>query len=376
MHGNIGRGVLLGVAFVLGQVVGGQGGAAHELVGLGGGGLALLEAANQGPLAAVLLAPPQADEQQHDEDPVDVVGDDGAVGGRVLPAKQGVEDLPTVVSLWVAAVDVPDRLTNVVGAGARAVLGDVAAGLLGEDVHLEVPDGAREQAGGNEIEEAGGGDEEDLDGQVVAAAVDEVANGDTGGEAADDGDGEGGGRGAERDTADEDNELDTLTQGGDEGQQGHGVLAGPGGGLHALPDGGLLVAGGLVGVENGLCDLDSPLFLHLVETQHGETHDADHDGRDDGEDAFPQVFGGGPDILAERVEDADEGTTDTQTDEDTGDGADPDLPDKTLVQLLVLVGAAETLLEEGEQDRDDDGGFQRLAERDEEDFNGEDVDHF
>ncbi len=43
-------------------------------------------------------------EAADDGNPVDVVGDDGTVGGAVLPAEDGVEDTPaaTTVEFWVA----------------------------------------------------------------------------------------------------------------------------------------------------------------------------------------------------------------------------------------------------------------------------------
>lgn len=35
----------------------------------------------------------------NDKDPVDVVGDDGAVGGCVVPAEDGVEDTPAAAAV-------------------------------------------------------------------------------------------------------------------------------------------------------------------------------------------------------------------------------------------------------------------------------------
>lgn len=45
--------------------------------------------------AASGFAESKSDEAGHDEDPVDIVGDDGAVGGRVSPAEDGVENTPS-----------------------------------------------------------------------------------------------------------------------------------------------------------------------------------------------------------------------------------------------------------------------------------------
>lgn len=49
----------------------------------------------------------QKNQPGHDEDPVDVVGDDRAVGGRVVPAQDGVEDAPAAaaVQLGIAALE-------------------------------------------------------------------------------------------------------------------------------------------------------------------------------------------------------------------------------------------------------------------------------
>ena len=43
------------------------------------------------------LAEPDEDERGHDEEPVDVVRDDGAVGGGVCPAENGLKDAPAAV---------------------------------------------------------------------------------------------------------------------------------------------------------------------------------------------------------------------------------------------------------------------------------------
>lgn len=296
--GEMGRSVLLAVAVGLGlaQLLGGDGGTANKVVGLGSRELLFLEAANERNFATTLLNVAKTKEDANDEDPVDVVRNDGAVGGRVLPSEKGVENFPTVVSLWVAAVDVPDTLLNVVGTGARTILGDITTGLLREDVHLEVPNGTGEETSGNEVEEASRGDEENLDRENVTTTVDEVTNQDTGGETRNDGNGESSSGSSEGDTTNKDDKLDTFTKGGNERKQGHGVLSRPGGGLQALPNGGLLNVSGFVGVQNGLGNLDSPLFLHLVETEHGETHDGNQNGSDDGKDTFPEIFRRGPDI--------------------------------------------------------------------------------
>lgn len=45
------------------------------------------------------LAEAHGEEATDDSDPVDVVGNDGAVRGRVVPAKNGVEDAPAAAAV-------------------------------------------------------------------------------------------------------------------------------------------------------------------------------------------------------------------------------------------------------------------------------------
>lgn len=62
-------------------------------LGVGGDGrLGLLE----GP-SSLCLVEPDEDEGGHDEEPVEVVRDDGAVGGGICPAEDGLEDAPAAV---------------------------------------------------------------------------------------------------------------------------------------------------------------------------------------------------------------------------------------------------------------------------------------
>lgn len=98
-------------------------------------------AAGERPVA--LLVANHGEEARGDGDPVEVVGDDGADGGRVLPAEDGVEDAPEAASVEVGVaalrillgsgmltvtieevrgtyVDVPNASADVVGAGAGA----------------------------------------------------------------------------------------------------------------------------------------------------------------------------------------------------------------------------------------------------------------
>ncbi|RFU23618.1 hypothetical protein B7463_g12720, partial [Scytalidium lignicola] len=92
-------------------------------------------------------------------------------------------------------------------------------------------------------------------------------------------------------------------QSGDEGQDEHGISSRPL--AEARADIVVFALG-----DQRLGDLDPPLLLGLVDAQQSETHDGDDDGGDEVEDAFPEILGLGPDIVAQAIEDADEGTTD------------------------------------------------------------------
>lgn len=224
-------------------------------------------------------------EDGHDHDPVKVVGQYRAVSGRVLPAKQGIENHPTVVSLGVAAVDVPDTGRDFVGARATAGFSNITARLFGEDVHFKVPDGTREEAGTDEVDEAGGGNQENLDGHEVTTAIDNVTDEGTSEYTANDGDGKGGCRSTQGDTTDEDDGFQTFTKSCDERQDGDGIFFGPSSRVEFLVPSQL---GPLsVRLDQSLCDLDSPLFSHFVNTKHSDTHDSNHDGSDHGKDTFP-----------------------------------------------------------------------------------------
>ena len=72
-------------------------------------------------------------------------------------------------------------------------------------------------------------------------------------------------------------------------------------------------------------------------------------------------------VFAEAVEGADQAAADYQADCEAEGDAEPDLSDEAFVDGLVAFGA-EGLLEEGEEDGDDDAGFEAFAEADEEDW--------
>ena len=74
-------------------------------------------------------------------------------------------------------------------------------------------------------------------------------------------------------------------------------------------------------------------------------------------------------VFAEAVEGADQAAADYQADGEAEGDAEPDLLDEAFVDCLVaFVFGAEGLFEEGEEDGDDDAGFEAFAEADEEDW--------
>ena len=73
--------------------------AALSLGVVGRGGLSLLGLALEQGVVALDLAESKDKESADDEDPVQVVRDDGAVGGRVGPAEDGVEETPSAAAV-------------------------------------------------------------------------------------------------------------------------------------------------------------------------------------------------------------------------------------------------------------------------------------
>lgn len=112
--------------------------------------------------------------------------------------------------------------------------------------------------------------------------------------------------------------------------------------------------GDVCSVNKSLGNLDSPLFSHLVNSKHGDSHNCDHASSDDGENAFPEVFCRGPDIMTKSVEHANEGTTDSKTNKDANCGTGPDLENHALVEGLIHALTAKSLFQECENNRDDD----------------------
>lgn len=63
----------------------------------------------------------------------------------------------------VTYVDVPNALIDIIRASTGAELGSLTTNVLVPLLVLKVPDGAGEETGGDEVQEAGGGDEEELE---------------------------------------------------------------------------------------------------------------------------------------------------------------------------------------------------------------------
>lgn len=128
----------------------------------------------------------QQDEADDDREPEEVVADDTAVGGTVLPTKQRIENTPAAatVQLGVTAVDMPDTLSNVVRPRARAVLGCITTGGLVPGVRLEEPDASGEEAGRHKVKEASAHNEEDLQRSHGTTLVDDEADSASGSQAA------------------------------------------------------------------------------------------------------------------------------------------------------------------------------------------------
>lgn len=214
--------------------------------------------------------------------------------------------------------------------------------------------------------------------------VEDVSDDGTGNQANDGRQGNGSRRSGERDTGNEDDSLDTLTEDGDEGKNEHGVL------LKGSLEPSLLAS--LERRIKGLGELDTPLSLHLTNSEKSSSHDGNDDGGEEAESAFIVVFIQLPRIGTDGIEDADKCSGDDHADEETDTCAEPDLEDgglvgesriasmgthlasQALIHLDVAVGTMEGLLEEGKQDRDDDNRLKGLSKDNEEDGNRKDID--
>lgn len=153
---------------------------------------------------------------------------------------------------------------------------------------------------------------------MLDSLVEDVADDGTHNQADDDRERHRGGGGGECDTGDEDDGLDALAEHGDEGQDEHEVL------LEEALDDAVPVAGVDLGLDGG-GQLDAPLLLHLTDTEEGDADDGNDARGDQAEGAFVVVLGRIPLVGTDRVEGADEGTTDDQAEQKTKACTQPDL---------------------------------------------------
>lgn len=260
-------------------------------------------------------------------------------------------------------VDVPDAAANVVRTRSRTQLGRVTADNEVPLVGLEVPDALGEEAGGDEVEEAGREDEEVLNGGDVGALVDDEADDGADEQAGEDRQGDGGDGQADADAGDEEDALEALAQDGDEGQDEEGVLFREE--AEAVHEGAVAPAV-LVCAAEGLAQLGVPLVLQLGDAQQDGAHEGDDEGGAEREETLPDVLGAAHLVGGEAVNATDENSAEENADEDADGGAEPDLAHHGRVEDGIALGV-EGALDEGEQNRDDDGRFERLAKGDEED---------
>lgn len=138
-----------------------------------------------------------------------------------------------------------------------------------------------------------------------------------------------------------------------------------------------------LGSIESLGQLRTPLVLELRHTEEHGAHGGDDEGGAEGEDALPDALGGGELLRAEAVDSADDGNGDENARQQASGGAEPDLCRSALEILVNKMGrthllhhlliehgvilSCQSALDEGKQDRDDDGGLKGLAEGDEED---------
>ena len=318
-----------------------------------------LQVLGEGQVAALLFKDHQT---QHDNkhQPVDVVTQHRGQVAGVLPSEQGVEDVPPVVQFRVAAVDMVHGLSDVVGPVPVTTFGGVTATGKVESIVFKVPSTTGEKTGGDQIQDRGGQDQENLQrgpgGTVVQQKPDQTTTdqadhhgqrvrgrmralrGDTG-------------------TGNEHDGFQPFPHHGDEGQDEHGVSS------TQEPD--LEVVSLTVrDFDQRPRDLHSPLTLHLVHSQHRDPHHGDHHRRDHTKNTFPQILGSPENVLLQRVVRTDETCTDGQTDDEPENNPSPHLDLQLTVQHGVLV--ADRLVQKRQQHGDNNHGLQTLPEHNEE----------
>ena len=211
----------------------------------------------------------------------------------------------------------PNALVNIIGTGTRAEFLSLTTNVLVPLGHLKVPDGAREEASRNEVQKAGRGNKKDLELCSGASLVQEVTDNAANNQANNGGQRDSAGGSGERDTSDEDDGLNTLTEDGDEGQEEHGVL------LNEASE--PTLGTGLEGRIEGLGELDAPLGLHLTDSEQSSSHDGNDEGGEETEGTLIVVLVLLPGVAADSIEDTDEGGGNNHADEETNTRTNPDL---------------------------------------------------
>ncbi|KAH3660318.1 hypothetical protein OGAPHI_006904 [Ogataea philodendri] len=185
-----------------------------------------------------------------------------------------------MTAIQVATVDVPDNLVDVVGTGTRTVFGSVTTGFPVEDKSLEVPNSSGEQTSSNQVKNSGGDAQEKLQRNGRTTIEQQNSDTNTGNQTTNDWKREGRGWSTDTHTTDENDGFQTFSQTGDERKNEHGVF---------LDNVTKLEPFSLTSrrLNEGSGDLDSPFGLHLVNSQHGNTHDGNQNGCNQGENTFP-----------------------------------------------------------------------------------------
>lgn len=219
---------------------------------------------------------------------------------------------------------VPDVAPHIERSRPVTRLGNITAHPGRKAVVLEKANSFREQTSTDEEQHGGRANQEPVESSAGTSLVDGKADNDTGNDANDDGDRDGDGRLAKGDlyvslqslslytkaarrasymkarrsgktyTSNKDDRFKTLTQHSDKGQQKQRPLA---------PASFPLVPVRL-GTSNGLAlgliesgsQLETPLDASAVHLEKGNAHEVDDDRGDERKDAFPDLFGLGPEV--------------------------------------------------------------------------------
>lgn len=190
----------------------------------------------------------------------------------------------------------------------------------GTYVVFEESDALGEQASTDEEQQVGGSDQEPAESDGRSTAVDDVTDDRPGNDTNNDGNrnrrcglterdlpimmGQNGvleQRNGSTHTTNKDDSFKPFSNKSDEGQQEQGPLA-----ASSAPLGQgifLGVAGhGMNALVESLGQLDPPFYTGSIHLEESETHKEDDDGRKEGEDTFPDLFGFGPQVGQGSVE--------------------------------------------------------------------------